>query len=288
MASQLRALLKLFKRKKAPPLACYMALDQDPTHVHTAACFLDVQPLALTEIFQSQGCKARAPPMSTILSSTQSPNLQVLTYDVTFFDHLGWADTYANPRWDERLKQYVKRWNRKSLYTPMVIVNGVADGGSAGGTEDEIGGVVQRAREMAHGMDWHIYLDANDTNVKIDSDKMEIARHDVLVIVYENKTEVVKIVSAHGKTPRKRYLGRDKHIAVSDLRTPEQGKGPNKGKKVPHKNVVKDIVKIGEWVGGDMIYELPMAPSQMTAGTAAVVIVQEPLGGPIVAVAKIG
>ncbi|KAH8651437.1 thioredoxin-like protein [Xylariales sp. PMI_506] len=258
MASQLRKLLKLFKRKKAPPLACHMTLDQDDNHVHTAACFIDVQPLALVELFQSQGCKACAPAIPSILEATQNPNLQVLTYDVTFFDHLGWKDTYANPRWDERLKNYVKRWGRNTLYTPMVVVGGVADGGSGGGSKLEIDGVVQRARDMTHTRGWHIYLDANDTNVKIDSDKLEIARHDVLVIVYEDKSEVVKI-----------------------------GKGPNKGKKVPHKNVVRDIVKIGEWMGGDMIYDLPVTPSQMAQGTAAVAIVQEPLSGPIVAVTKI-
>lgn len=196
MASPLKTLLKLFKRKNPPPLACHLSLDQDENHVHTSACFLDVQPLALAEIFQSQGCKACPPALPTIIEATQNPNLQVLTYDVTFFDHLGWQDTHGNPRWDERLKQYVKKWGRNSLYTPMVVVNGVADGGSGGGSKTEIDGVVQRAREMAHGMDWHIYLDANDSHVKIDSDKLEAARHDVLVIVYEDKTEVVKVASA--------------------------------------------------------------------------------------------
>ncbi|KAI0907296.1 thioredoxin-like protein [Ustulina deusta] len=258
MASHLKTLLKLFQRKKAPPLACHLSLDQDDNHVHTAACFLEVQPLALAEIFQSQGCAACAPAIPPILEATQNPNLQVLTYDVTFFDHLGWPDTHANPRWDERLKQYVKKWGRTSLYTPMVVVNGVADGGSGGGGREEIDAVVRRARDVAYVMDWHIYLDANDTNVRIDSDKLQIARHDVLVVVYQDKTEVVKI-----------------------------GKGPNKGKKIPHRNVVTDIVKIGEWTGGDMIYDLPVAPSQMAPGTAAVVIVQEPVSGPIVAVTKI-
>ncbi|KAI0110410.1 thioredoxin-like protein [Nemania sp. FL0031] len=258
MASPLQSLLKLFKRKKAPPLACYLTLDQDDSHVHTAACFVNVQPLAVAEIFQSQGCKACAPAMPTILEATQDPNLQVLTYDVTFFNHLGWEDTYASRRWDERLKNYVKKWGRNTLFTPMVVVNGVADGGSGGGTKEEIGGVIQSARDIAHVMDWHILLDANDTNVKIDSDKLETTRHDVLVIVYEDKTEVVKI-----------------------------GKGPNKGKKVPHKNVVRDIVKIGEWTGGNMIYDLPVSSAQMVPGTAAVAVVQEPLGGPIVATAKI-
>ncbi|KAM0814148.1 putative DUF1223-domain-containing protein [Seiridium cardinale] len=86
---------------------------------------------------------------------------------------------------------------------------------------------------------------------------MEIQRPDV-VIVYEDKSEALRIT-----------------------------KDPKKGKKVPYKNVVKEIIKIGEWLGNDMLHELPMATSQMSRGTAAVVVVQEPQGGPIVAVAKV-
>ncbi|RYC55826.1 hypothetical protein CHU98_g10384 [Xylaria longipes] len=138
--------------------------------------------------------------------------------------------TYASPRWDERLKH-----------------------------KAEIDGVVQRARDTAHGMDWRIYLDGNNTNVKINSDKLEIARYNVVVIVYEDKSEVVKI-----------------------------GEGPSKGKKVPYKNVAKDIVKIGEWTWGDMIIiRLAHYSLQNGSGHCGSSHVQEPLNGPIVAVTKI-
>jgi hypothetical protein len=201
MTTLLRDLLKRFKRKKAPPLACHLTLDQDDNHLHTAACFIDVKPLALVELFQSQGCKSCAAAMDSIVGATQDPNLQHLTYDVTFYDQLGWKDTFASPRWDERQKTYVKRWGRNALYNPMVVVNGVADGGSGGGSKAEIDGVVQHGRATVQQMDWHIYLDANDTHLKIDSDKLEIHRHDVLVIVFQDKSEVVKIVSAHRLLP---------------------------------------------------------------------------------------
>ncbi|KAI0132612.1 thioredoxin-like protein [Xylariales sp. AK1849] len=251
---------KLFKRKTAPPLACHLSLDQDENHVHTAACFLEVQPLALVELFQSQGCASCPPAIAPILDATNHPNLHHLTYDVTYFDHLGWKDTFSNPRWDQRQKNYVKKWGRNSLFTPMVVVNGVADGGSGGGSKAEVDGVVQRARDVQHNQAWHIYLDANDTGVRIDSDKLELGGppFDVGVIVYEDKTETVKV-----------------------------GKGPNKGKKMPHKHVVKEIVKIGEWRGGDAVFALPLSPAQTEPGTAAVAVVQGPMGGPIVAVSKV-
>ncbi|KAI8951849.1 thioredoxin-like protein [Xylaria longipes] len=192
MPSHLRTLLKLFKCKKTPPLACHMTFDQGDNHVNTSACFLNVQPLALAEISQSQGCKPCDHAMPTILEATKNP-------------------------------------------------------------------ILQRARDTAHGMDWRIYLDGNNTNVKINSDKLEIARYNVVVIVYEDKSEVVKI-----------------------------GEGPSKGKKVPYKNVAKDIVKIGEWTWGDMIIiRLAHYSLQNGSGHCGSSHVQEPLNGPIVAVTKI-
>ncbi|KAK9770791.1 putative DUF1223-domain-containing protein [Seiridium cardinale] len=87
-----------------------MTLDQDENHAHTAACFINVQPLALVELFQSRGCKSYAAAMASILEA-QSPKLQHLSYDVTFFDELGCKDTFANLRWDEQLESYIRCWD---------------------------------------------------------------------------------------------------------------------------------------------------------------------------------
>ncbi len=105
MASILR---KLFTRKKQPPLVCAVSLDMDhdPDHMHTAACFIDFAPLAVVELFQSQGCQSCPPAIPAILEGTAAnPNVVLLTYNVTLFDHLGWKDTLANSQWDAR--QYV-------------------------------------------------------------------------------------------------------------------------------------------------------------------------------------
>jgi len=76
-------------------------------------------------------------------------------------------------------------------------------------------------------------------------------------------------------------------IILQQVLTASQGKGPNKGKKVPHKNVVEEIINIGIWNGGDNVYALPITPAQMAPGMSAVAVVQGAQGGPIVAVAKI-
>lgn len=240
MAALAQTIFKLFHRKKAAPLVCSVSLgedgnpiDHDPNHNHTSACFIDFEPLAVLEFFQSQGCQACPPAVPGIQEGSMGPNLLLLTYDVTIFDHLGWKDTYAKAAWDQRHRAYAKKWQRSNLFTPQVVANGAVDTNAAGG-RDGIKELVKTARLMQTRMDWNIYLDANDTEIRIDSDKAEAEVHDILVVIYRGGDEIVKI-----------------------------GKGPNKGKKLKHHNVVKNVMKIGEWSGGNLTLALPAPRSAM-------------------------
>ncbi|KAI1634107.1 DUF1223-domain-containing protein [Biscogniauxia mediterranea] len=134
----------------------------------------------------------RPPAVSGILAATDHPNLHLLTYN----------------------EAYARRWGRTSLYTPMVV----ADGGAGGGG----GGLPRRDRGRGGARQkLGVYVDANESGVKIDSDRLEAESHDVLVMVYEDRSETVKIP-----------------------------KGPDKGKKVVHRDLVRDMVKVGEWARG--------------------------------------
>jgi hypothetical protein len=244
---------KFFGRKKNVPLACSMSLD-DPGHVHTAACFVDIQPLSLVELFQSQGCSSCPPAIPKIHQHVADPNLVFLTYNVTYFNHLGWTDTVANPKWDARQKAYVKKWNRNNIFTPQVVVDGVADGTGVGHS-GEFQEIVGKAREYRKTLDWHVSLDTNGTELRIDSDRAESEPYDINVIVYDPSSEKIKV-----------------------------GKGPNKGQKIVHQNVVKDIIKVGEWQGGNI--QVPL-PNTDFGGFKAVAVVQAGPGGPIIAVQHI-
>jgi hypothetical protein len=186
-----------------------------------------------------------------------SPNLLLLSYNVTIFDHTGWKDTFSSSTSDRRQREYVKRWDRSSLFTPQIVVNGAVDGNGAGG-QTEVMDLVGRARTMCKSMGWNIYLDVNDTEVRIDSDRGEAESHDILVVVYGSGEEVVKV-----------------------------GKGVNKGKKIRHRNVVRQVMKFGEWRGGNMTLALPAPKASMKHGEEAAVLVQAGAGGPIVAAVKV-
>ncbi|KAL4930498.1 uncharacterized protein BDV17DRAFT_258821 [Aspergillus undulatus] len=123
------ALRKIFRRKTKPPLACTeIPLDELDNHVHTDTCFLDVQPLTVLEVFQSQGCKACVKKVPKIHEAAANPNIALLTFNVTYFDRAEWSDTLGSKAWDGRQHGYVVRWGRKSVFTTQVIADRVADG----------------------------------------------------------------------------------------------------------------------------------------------------------------
>lgn len=111
---------------------------------------------------------------------------------------------------------------------------------------------------VAYWNDRNIYLDANDTEIRIDTDRAEAEVHNILLVVYRGGDEIVKA-----------------------------GRGPNKGKKLKHRNVVRQVIKIGEWQGGSLVMTLPTPRSSMQQGEEAAVLVQAGAGGPIIAAVKL-
>ncbi|PZP06806.1 MAG: DUF1223 domain-containing protein, partial [Sphingomonas hengshuiensis] len=57
----------------------------------------------------------------------------------------------------------------------------------------------------------------------------------------------------------------------------------NGGRTIPHRNIVKQLVNVGQWSGKAASFALPAAP----AGLKTAVLVQNGKGGPILSAAKI-
>ena len=233
-----------WRRKDAAP-ACVMSIS-DPNHVHTDACFIGLEPLGIVELFQSQGCKSCPPALPTIHGAVNNPNLLLLTYDVTYWDNsAGWRDTFGSSQWDARQKQYIMRWGRDGIFTPQVVVDGVADG--IGRAPGQVGELIGKARDARKQLPWTLNIDHVGGGVKITSDRAEAELHDVFLVRYHPGSQDVKV-----------------------------GKGPNKGKKVPHRNVVRELTKVGEWRGGEV--DVPLPEPGAGAGERAVFVQGEENG----------
>jgi hypothetical protein len=205
-------------------------------------------PTAVVELFQSQGCSSCPPANANILTLTDKPDLLVLSFGVTYWDRLGWKDTFASKENTQRQYDYANGGlNRRNVATPQVVINGRID--IVGNRRDELTRAIAGAR-----------LPADAPAFTLAASRLEIAAAafsggaDVWLVRYDPRTVQVPI-----------------------------GAGENGGRTLPHRNVVRELVRLGGWSGKAATFTLPAAadPAYRTA-----ILVQRVSGGPIIAAFK--
>jgi hypothetical protein len=201
----------------------------------------------VVELFQSQGCSSCPPANANLLTVADRPDVLALSFGVTYWDQLGWKDTFARPEFTARQWDYAHGFGHRQVYTPQVVVNGRRDGVGAA-PEDFRRLLAQGARDprgpaLSLGAD-HVSIAA----------MRQASAADVWLVRYDPRLVEVPI-----------------------------RRGENGGKTLPHRNVVKSLVRLGAWTGAAETLALPRAsdPALRTA-----VLVQVGKGGPIVAAAK--
>lgn len=80
------------------------------------------------ELFTSQGCSSCPPADRLLTRLAKDPKLAgrviPLSFHVDYWDHIGWQDPFASPRWSERQRQYGRAFRSNRIYTPQLVVNG--------------------------------------------------------------------------------------------------------------------------------------------------------------------
>lgn len=85
-----------------------------------------VQPNSVVELFTSQGCSSCPPANKFVGKLAEDSDKLVLTYGVTYWDYLGWKDTFGAPEFTQRQRDYGKALGTANVYTPQIILNGSA------------------------------------------------------------------------------------------------------------------------------------------------------------------
>jgi hypothetical protein len=227
-------------RRIAGGLAATLLAFAAPTLAQPAA------PLQVVELFTSQGCSSCPPANAAVAQLSARPEILALSFGVTYWDQLGWKDTFAQKKFTDRQWAYAKGLRHDNVGTPQVVVNGRLD--VVGQRVSEIEGALHSAPLTAGGP--AVTLQA--ASVAIAGPPPRRAA-DVWLVRYDPNTVQVPI-----------------------------RRGENGGKTLPHKNVVRELTRLGDWSGRQRSYALPAGP----AGLKTAILVQAGPGGPILAAAK--
>jgi hypothetical protein len=203
--------------------------------------------LAVVELFTSQGCSSCPPADANVLALADRPNVLALSFAVTYWDQLGWKDTFARPAFTERQQSYEWALKHPSVFTPQVIVDGRAD--TVGINRGEIEALIAR-ESLAGGPNVTAAGDA----ITVGAGSAPRSGADVWMVRYDPRVQQVPI-----------------------------GRGENGGRTLPEKNVVRALIKIGRWSGAQQTYRLPAAQ----AGLKTAVLVQGSSGGPILSALRL-
>jgi hypothetical protein len=201
----------------------------------------------VVELYQSQGCSSCPPADANVNALADRPNLLVLSFGVTYWDSLGWKDTFADPAYTARQWDYAHQWRRGDVATPQVVIDGRRDVVGADARELE-------TAIRATGAPVGAMLAIGRAGVTVAAGRAPAGGADVWLVRYDPRTLNVAI-----------------------------RRGENGGKTLPHRNVVRRLARIGRWTGPAATYGLPKPdPVLKTA-----ILVQAANGGPILAAARL-
>ena len=203
-------------------------------------------PLTVVELFQSQGCSSCPPANAAVNALIASrPDVLALSFAVTYWDRLGWKDRFATPEYTQRQWAYAKGLRHDNVYTPQVIVNGRAD--TTGTRDGQITKLIAGTARVAGPA-----LNVAPGALTVAAAKVA-APADVWLVRYDPRTVEVAIKA-----------------------------GENEGRTLPHRNIVRQLTRLGAWTGKAQSYKVAPAP----AGLSTAFLVQAPNGGPILAAAR--
>ena len=77
----------------------------------------------VVELFTSQGCSSCPPADRAVAAIAARPGILALSFGVTYWDSLGWKDTFAQPQFTQRQNGSQRTSGARFAYTPQVIVD---------------------------------------------------------------------------------------------------------------------------------------------------------------------
>src|SRR5258708_22168311 len=98
----------------------------------------------VVELYTAQGCASCDKSDAFATQLADRPGVTALTFNVDYWDYLGWKDTFAQPEFAERQRAYDKRFGLRDVYTPQFIVAGQTQ--ASGDKQSDVETLIHGAR----------------------------------------------------------------------------------------------------------------------------------------------
>ncbi len=213
--------------------------------VFVALSYAKAEPRAVIELFTSQGCSS-CPAADKLLAELQAdPSLIPLSLPIDYWDYLGWKDTLALPGHTKRQKAYSHMRGDREIYTPQVVVNGLAQaiGSDLAGIENAVA--------QSH----------NNTSSLSVPLKVTVADQRVSVALPAHER-----ADAGGGEVWLCALSGSVSVGIS--------RGENRGRTITYTNVVRRWIKLGGWSGKSESFTVPIDAIRFDGVDAVAVILQ--------------
>lgn len=218
----------------------------------------------VVELYTSQGCNS-CPPADRLLGKLAArDDVIALTFNVDYWDYLGWKDTLAQAAYTERQRQYATSFRSRSVYTPQMVIGGRQHAvGSDATAVDAAIEAEQRRRD-------------DDENSGGD------AAPDLHVEHRDGRVLITLAASQEKRTNATVWLVRYERRHDVPIE-----RGENAGNKLSYYNVARDMRALGQWHGQAMLLDLSRAQLAEGGRDGCAIIVQKGPVGPILAAAQI-
>lgn len=202
------------------------------------------EPRAVVELFTSQGCSS-CPPADRVLGElAREPDVIALSFPVDYWDYLGWKDTLADRKYSLRQRAYSHQRGDRGVYTPQVIVNGVAQVLGSDRAAIETAMAAQRSAGDVMTLPVRLALAGGDLKVDVSARSDAGPRGEVWVCAISRSVKV------------------------------NIQRGENRDHQVEYHNVVRRWLKVGDWSGAAAQWKVPLENIRGEGIDAAVVYVQ--------------
>ncbi|HJW42580.1 MAG TPA: DUF1223 domain-containing protein [Rhizomicrobium sp.] len=182
----------------------------------------EAQQPVVVELFTSQGCSSCPPANASLAAVAPRTDVLALSFGVTYWDYLGWKDTFAQKKFTDRQVAYEAGLGHNGPFTPQIVINGAAD--TVGNRQSDVEHLISSARLNGPA------IELNDNAVTVAAAPAQ-GEADVWLVRYDPRTIQVPVA-----------------------------RGENEGATLPHRNVVHELTRLGAWSGRAVQFPIPPSP----------------------------